>query len=95
MLRKKFCDVLFQLNVHDDDDNVQVADTKNPIRKRTLLTADTANTGDKSSDQLATIPKHSNKQMLTHHVGSTSGFKICAPSHVHIESVYVHKHKQG
>ena len=88
VLRKKFCDVLLQLNVHDDDDNVQAADTTSiPIRKRTLT--DTANT-DLSSDKLETIPNLSNKRICTHHVG-TSGFKICAPSHVHIESVYVHK----
>ena len=72
----------------DHQDSAPEDNDVNPITVKRTLT-DLANT-DLSSDTLETIPNLSNKRIRTHHVG-TSGFKICAPSHVHIESVYIHK----
>ena len=82
-LQKKYITHCDHQDSAPDDNDV------NPITMKKTLTDTTTNT-DLSSDSLETIPNLSNKRMRTHHVG-TSGFKICAPSHVHIESVYVHK----
>ena len=74
----------------DHQDSAPDHNDVNPITTKRTLT-DSADT-DSPSDKLESIPNLSNKRIRTrtHHIG-TSGFKICAPSHVHIESVYVHK----